>query len=347
MAHALDMAPVLGPDLVDDISAALGQPVAAASYVTSGAAGHVFRLTLGGPDDVAAQDDDATTNNNGSARKTLSPELSVQVHDDEPEWGGPVIPKTVIVKTARPERPADFQGEARGLELIACTTTVPTPKVLAVAPEFLVLQDLGINPNQPTDQQWWEFGMQIGKLHSIEGNRFGHLGDDGAKYYDDWVEFFVDNRVRNLFELGRNKEVLTDDDKAGIESIIETIGPKVPPTKPMLCHGDLWWENVYLGADSKLYLIDPAIDYSHPEADLAPTQMYTKFPPAFYEGYRTTKALPGDWETRIPLYQLKEQLYMIAQFAHEGSLNTLRANIRKCRAGSLGFDKLNHRSQMP
>ena len=330
MAHALEVAPILGPQLLERISAALGQPVASASYVTSGAAGHIFRLTLGAPDDAAAQDNDATTNNNSSARKTVCPELGVQVHDDEPARSGPVVPRTVIVKTARPERPADFQGEARGLELIASTNTVQTPKVLAVAPEFLVLQDLGINPSEPTDQQWHEFGKQIGKLHSIEGNRFGHLGDDGAKNYDNWVEFFADNRVRNLFELGRNKEVLTYDDKAGIENIIETIGPKVPLTRPMLCHGDLWWENVHLGADGTLYLIDPAIDYSHPEADLAPTQMYTKFPPAFYEGYRTTKALPEDWETRIPLYQLKEQLYMIAQFAHEDSLKTLRANILDC-----------------
>ena len=334
MAHALDVAAVLGPQLVERISAALGQPVAAASYVTSGAAGHIFRLTLGAPDDLTARDNDATTNNNGSARKSMNLELGVQVHDDGPECGDAVIPRTAIVKTARPERPADFEGEARGLELIAHTNTVPTPKVLAVAPEFLVLQDLGINLSEPTDQQWREFGKQIGQLHSIEGNSFGHLGDDGAKPYDNWVGFFADNRVRNLFELGRNKEVLTDDDKAGIESIIKTIGPKVPATKPMLCHGDLWWENLYLGANNTLYLIDPAIDYSHPEADLAPTQMYTKFPPAFYEGYRTTKALPEDWETRIPLYQLKEQLYMIAQFAHEDSLNTLRANIEKCRNNS-------------
>jgi len=307
MAHKLDETPVLDQSVIDQVGAALGIPVHDAAYVTSGAAGNIFRLRTG------TEGVDAGT---------------------------------VIVKTARPDRPAAFEGEAAGLRLIASTHTVPVPQVLAVAPHFLVLQDLGTNDSKPTPEQWEALGEQVGHLNTFAGPHFGYLGSEGMDDVEsipsansaetaapasgeDWVEFFANNRVRCHYNLGKNAEILTAEDRAGIENIIAKIGPTVPPTAPALCHGDLWRENVYLGADGILYLIDPAVDFTHPEADLAVSQMYGVFPPEFYQGYRKAKPLSPEWTERLPLYQLKELLLMIAQFGHEDSLKKLRENIAK------------------
>ncbi|MDR2703742.1 MAG: fructosamine kinase family protein [Cellulomonadaceae bacterium] len=289
MAHRLETAPAPDDALLSDVAVALGAPIQGCEYVTSGAAGHIYRLAL--PD------------------------------------GG-----SVILKTARPDRPATFENEAAGLAHLAATNTVPVPQVLAVTPHFLVLQDLGTPAAPPTDEAWEVFGEQVGRMHSVTAPNFGYYHPDThdvSRETDgqNWLDFYASERIVPLFDYMRNPEVLTDADRAGILRIIEKLGAQVPATLPSLCHGDLWRENVHLGADGLLYLIDPAIDYTHPEADLAPTQMYEKFPPIFYEAYRRSHPLPENWVERLPLYQLKEILYMTGQFAHEDSLELLRKHI--------------------
>lgn len=232
--------------------------------------------------------------------------------------------RTAIVKTARPERPTDFSSEAHALGMLAATNTVPVPEVLGVGADCLVMADLGSIEQTPTDAQWAILGAQLGQLHWEEGPHLGYVGSDTPVDPDEtWADFWA-CRIRELTRLWRNPEVLTDDDLAGIERIIKVYGPQVPPSKPILCHGDLWRNNVHLGDDGRLYVIDPSLDYSHPEADLATTRINGPFPEVFYAGYRNTHPLADDWETRLPLYLLKELLGMTAQIAHEPSLRLLR-----------------------
>lgn len=299
--HHLAEPPLLSDAAITELEQLLGERVIGAEYVTSGAAGNIFRLTTP----------------TGSA----------------------------IAKTARPDRPAQFEQEAAGLRHIASTNTVPVPAVLSANHHFLLLQDLGTNDQEPSDGQWYTLGQQVARMHSVRGPQFGDFSEISADPTsgtaadtpqssaapkpapEDWVEFFANNRVRCYYQEGRNAELLTAEDRAGIERLIEHYGPQVPPTAPMLCHADLWRENVHLGADDVLYLIDPPVDYTHPESDLATSQMYSRFPPPFYQGYRTVRDLLEDWVDRIPLYQLKELLVMIAQFGHQDSLRILRQNI--------------------
>jgi fructosamine-3-kinase len=103
----------------------------------------------------------------------------------------------------------------------------------------------------------------------------------------------------------------------------------IPDQKPSLCHGDFWINNIFRKPDGTIYVIDPAIHYGLPEADLAMSQMYEVFPDSFYEGYREVHSLLPDWKERLPLYQLKEHLLMMAQFEHPESIKAIKALIRK------------------
>jgi len=327
MAHRLEATPAVTGELLDEVAQALGREPVEVSYVTSGAAGHIFRLNMRGGD-------------------------------------------SVILKTARSDRPAAFEGEAAGLRFLASTNTVLVPEVLAVGPHYLVLEDLGDPVGQPSDAAWETFGEQVGRMHAITGQRFGYFNaadfnvsretsapseehhpsvepvETTASHNSSveeprerrlettgdaptWIDFYAAERIIPLFEYMQNPEVLTAEDRAGILRIIEKLGSQVPPGKPSLGHGDLWRENVHLGADGRLYLIDPALDFTHPEADLATSQMYEVFPPKFYEGYRKARPLDADWTDRLPLYQLKEILYMTGQFKHEPSIKLLRECIEK------------------
>ena len=59
----------------------------------------------------------------------------------------------------------------------------------------------------------------------------------------------------------------------------------VEPEYPSLLHGDLWAGNVITGNDGRAWLIDPAVYVGHAEADIAMTELFGGFPPAFYDAY--------------------------------------------------------------
>ena len=69
-------------------------------------------------------------------------------------------------------------------------------------------------------------------------------------------------------------------------------------------HGDLWAGNVITGNDGKAWLIDPAVYYGYPEADLAMTELFGGFSYTFYEAYREAGGLEDGYQDRRDLYNL-------------------------------------------
>ena len=62
------------------------------------------------------------------------------------------------------------------------------------------------------------------------------------------------------------------------------------------------------GPDGKAMLIDPACYIGHAEVDLAMTELFGGFPPAFYEAYRQAHPLQPGYENRRDLYNLYQLL---------------------------------------
>jgi fructosamine-3-kinase len=241
-----------------------------------------------------------------------------------------------ITKRSKADLPMLFQYEAEAINAIRETDTVFVPAVVYVNDDFLILEDLGDEHKEISDVDWYKFGSQIGCMHQTHFDYFGYPHDNYLGIWEQkntpdecWIDFYYTNRVECYLFTGKNAELLTTEDRNGIRKIIQKMGELIPDQKPSLCHGDFWINNIYRKESGKIYLIDPAIHYGLPEADLAMTQMYAVFPDSFYDGYRSTHSLLDDWKDRLPLYQLKELILMIAQFAHEESLNTLRGIIKK------------------
>ncbi len=241
-----------------------------------------------------------------------------------------------IVKMCKTDIPELFRLEAEGLSTLAQTGTVPVPPVLGYSHKYLLMEDLGREGETAGEEAWYLFGRQFGMLHRVRGEYFGYPHDNYLGIWrqrntptEGWVDFFYNHRVACYFHAGRNDEFLRPEDLRGIEGIFRKMGDLVPDLPPALCHGDFWMNNVFRKETGGIVLIDPAIHYGHPEADLAMTKMYTPFPEAFFEGYGASYPLTPGWEERLPLYQFKELLLVIAQFGHGESVRRLREIIAR------------------
>ena len=90
------------------------------------------------------------------------------------------------------------------------------------------------------------------------------------------------------------------------DSIMERLETLLPePDHPSLLHGDLWGGNYMTGPDGKAWLIDPATYVGHREADLAMTELFGGFAPAFYSSYRQIAHIDPEYDDRRDLYNLR------------------------------------------
>ena len=76
------------------------------------------------------------------------------------------------------------------------------------------------------------------------------------------------------------------------------------PAFPSLLHGDLWGGNYVRGPEGSACLIDPAVSVGHAEADLAMTELFGGFAPAFYDAYRGENEIRPGYSDRRDLYNL-------------------------------------------
>jgi fructosamine-3-kinase len=71
-----------------------------------------------------------------------------------------------------------------------------------------------------------------------------------------------------------------------------------------LLHGDLWSGNYAVSAAGEPVIFDPAVYYGDREADLAMTELFGGFSPAFYAAYNEAWPLDPGYTVRKTLYNL-------------------------------------------
>lgn len=121
--------------------------------------------------------------------------------------------------------------------------------------------------------------------------------------YDTWMEFFRDCRLEPQFQ-DAARYFDREDRKRIIRFLDHLDEILVEPEHPSLLHGDLWGGNVIAGNDGRAWLIDPAVYVGHAEADLAMTELFGGFPPAFYDAYKEVAPLRPGYERRRDVYNL-------------------------------------------
>lgn len=210
-----------------------------------------------------------------------------------------------------PGAPEDFfAAEAAGLAALAGAGALRVPRVLALAPEQLVLEDLG--EGAPKDRFWTAAGRGVAELHRTRGERFGFKRDgycgptpQSNAWSPDGMAFFAQRRLlpqaRRAMDAGR----IEADDLRAVERLCERLDSLLPPQPPVLLHGDLWLGNLHCCGDGMPALIDAgAVHFGWAEAELAMLTLFGTPPDAFWSAYAEVSRPAGDWRERAPLYNL-------------------------------------------
>lgn len=164
----------------------------------------------------------------------------------------------------------------------------------------------------------------LATLHRSTGPRYGWQKDNWIglapqpnAWSDDWAQFFVEYR---LAPQARRAGIALPD----VKRLLEDHHPA-----PSLLHGDLWSGNVGFTPEGPV-LFDPAVYYGDREADLAMTELFGGFAPAFYAAYREALPLPEGYELRKHVYNVYHLLNHLNLFG-SGYLPQVQGVLRLLR----------------
>lgn len=206
-----------------------------------------------------------------------------------------------------------LEAEFTGLNKIAITNTIATPKTVALNcfknKAFLIL-DL-IPAKSPTSKDYLKLGKKLAELHQCANSSFGfdahnfigHLTQSNT-FCDNWNDFYVDERLVPQMQLARENGALNSKEIPDADTMKSICFKYFNHIKPSLLHGDLWSGNYIISSSGEPYLIDPAVYYGHNEVDIAMSKLFGGFGHEFYNSYFQITPKDRYTETRIQLYQL-------------------------------------------
>jgi protein-ribulosamine 3-kinase len=266
----------------------------------------------------------------GNLKDFLETKLALHIKNATPLAGG-CINNAVRLDTSQgiyclkwnTRAPAGvFPSEAHGLTLIASSRTIRVPMVHAYGdpspegiPGYILLE--WIQPPQSQNINMASLGEQLALLHrgSVSANQLYGLDRDnfiGSSHQintwsENWPAFFSDRRLSYQANLALKSGRLPAAWRKRIESIqsrIDELLPNRTDLQPSLLHGDLWAGNVISASSGMPVLIDPAVYYGDREAEIAYTELFGGFSPAFYQAYQAAFPLDPGYTYRRNLYNL-------------------------------------------
>lgn len=217
-----------------------------------------------------------------------------------------------FVKLNDAGRLAMFEAEAAALTDIRATRTVgaPCPVASGIAEgyAFLVLEHLDLHRHGDAAA----LGRQLAAMHRATQARFGWQRDNtiGSTTQPNpatanWVDFLREHRLGHQLRLaaanGYTGALQSQGEKL-LDRLDAFYGAYQP--QPSLLHGDLWSGNHAYRADGSPVVFDPATYYGDRECDLAMTELFGGFDPAFHAAYREAWPLDAGYAIRKTLYNL-------------------------------------------
>jgi fructosamine-3-kinase len=246
--------------------------------------------------------------------------------------------RTFILKQTAEKQERLFSCEADGLQALR-KAGMRTPDVLAVGDDFLLLEDLGDQTDREPD--WAAFGRAVAHQHLHTNERFGYSFDNYLgplpqinTWMDSGHEFFGQYRVLRYLSEPLCEQAMTVQDRQDLERLVDRLPDLVPEQKPSLLHGDLWHTNMMVDSLGMLSVIDPAVYYGWPEAELSQTRLYGngKVTDDFYAAYNEVNPLVDGWWERLELLTIRQLVAVLAFFGDQyNTLAQLRELIDKYR----------------
>ena len=275
----------------------------------------------------------------------------------------------VFLKVNTPRNAAFFSAEQEGLAAIRKTNAIGVPEVIATGVftgdepaagrftgggsaagrskdcSFLIMDYLEAGPRK--SDFWERFGRELAAMHRAKteewtpGGKYGFTqnnfigaGRQNNSICDSWIDFFREYRLEQQFKLAGL--YFDSYGRKAMLSLLDHLEEYlVEPEYPSLLHGDLWGGNFVTGPDGGAWLIDPAVYVGHAEADLAMTELFGGFAPAFYGSYKEVSPLLPGYADRRELYNLYHLLNHLNLFG-EGYYGAVMRIIR--RFGKAGSD---------
>ncbi|MDO9140164.1 MAG: fructosamine kinase family protein [Methylobacter sp.] len=250
--------------------------------------------------------------------------------------------RSFFVKLNHPERLAMFEAEAAGLEALSQTQTLRVPQFIVCGQSadhaFLVLEYFALSRLHSRSVQL--LGHQLAQLHRQTQDYFGWHCDNtiGSTVqlngrYQDWPSFWSEQRLGQQLSLaaahGYGGRLQTQGAKlcASLAPLFSDYSPQ-----PALVHGDLWGGNVAADEQGNPVIYDPACYFGDRETDLAMTELFGGFSPAFYQAYQEAYPLDPGYERRKTLYNLYHSLNHLNLFGR-GYLHQAESMIDRCLSG--------------
>ena len=210
---------------------------------------------------------------------------------------------------------AQLDAEAEGLAALRATRTVRVPAQLARRDDALVLEWLDLRPLDARSGA--RLGAALAELHRSTvpaelAGRHGWLRDNfiGATPQlnppsTSWCAFWRERRL--LPQLARARAGghdgrLQEQGARLVELVDALLGGHTPASS--LLHGDLWGGNAGALADGTPVIFDPAVYVGDRETDLAMSELFGGFPPAFHAAYRHAWPVDAGYAMRRELYNL-------------------------------------------
>lgn len=209
-----------------------------------------------------------------------------------------------------------FTAEEEGLKALSRVpngAAVPTPvthgKVGSVY--FLLLEY--IETGRGDRNSHLQLGRKVAAVHCFrETAQYGLAHDNyigmGVQrngWSDSWIEFFQVYRLEPQIKQAADSGLLPVRIRKRLTMVCDHLPRYLrEPAHPVPVHGDLWGGNYLFNKAGEPYLIDPAFYYGDPEVDLAMTELFGGFPPAFYLGYAEVAEIAPEYHERKDLYNL-------------------------------------------
>lgn len=217
-----------------------------------------------------------------------------------------------FVKLNQASKVAMFEAEAAGLQEMHNTQSIRVPRPLgwgtAAGQSYIILEWIPLGRGD--SQAWFAMGQQLAAMHrQAHDQGFGWhqnntIGDTPQRnpWTEDWGEFFAEHRLGYQLQLAQRH--------GGHFLQGEVLVGKIPAllahhhATSSLVHGDLWSGNAAFSQGGEPIILDPATYYGDREVDIAMTELFGGFPPAFYNGYQEAWPLAEGYQQRKVLYNL-------------------------------------------
>ena len=219
-----------------------------------------------------------------------------------------------FIKVNQANRVGMFEAEYAALTEMAdnASVRVPLPVCFGTTDDkvFIVLEYIDLHSSNGRSDDL--LGRQLAALHQTKQSSFGWnmentIGSTSQPNpaTKDWNTFFTDSRLHHQLDLAdlngfsgqlQNKGAVLCEN---VGTFFERYTPY-----PSLLHGDLWGGNYAADNTGNPVIFDPASYYGDREADIAMTELFGGFSPAFYTAYNDVFPLDPDYSTRKTLYNL-------------------------------------------